>query len=451
MRILIVDDEPKIGRLLAAELGDAGFDAEATTDPRAALERIRRDAPDVLLTDVRMDAMNGLELMRAARGHVPDLDVVVMTAYASVETAVEAMKQGAWDYIVKPFETDALILLMRRIAEKRRMSAQNEGLRRYTARGGETLVGESEAMRRVRELIANLAESDAAVLIRGESGTGKELVARAIHAASRRASGAFIALNCAAIPDTLLESELFGYERGAFTGATRRKPGHFQMADGGTLFLDEIGDLPLGLQAKLLRVLETRRVTPLGGVRDVEVDIRLVSATHRPLETLMREGTFREDLYYRLNVFPIVIPPLRERREDIRPLAAHFLAEWGRPASDLGDDALARLVAYDWPGNVRELRNVLERATILRPQGRIGAGDVLLGEASMAAPSTPREDAFDTLDLAETERRLIRRALEVARGNKSEAARLLGITRRTLYGRLERYGMLDGGDEEPPG
>ncbi len=217
------------------------------------------------------------------------------------------------------------------------------------------------------------------------------------------------------------------------------------MADGGTLFLDEIGDLPMSLQAKLLRVLETRRVTPLGGVRDVEVDIRLVSATHRPLEELMRDGRFREDLYYRINVFPIVLAPLRERRDDIRPLAEHFLAEWGRPPADLGDDAVARLVAYDWPGNVRELRNVLERAVILKPEGRIGADHILLGDTPMAG-SRPRSDSFDTLDLAEMERRLIRRALEVAHGNKSEAARLLGITRRTLYGRLERYGMLGEGE-----
>lgn len=263
-------------------------------------------------------------------------------------------------------------------------------------------------------------------------------MAKAIHASSRRAEGPFIALNCAAIPESLLESELFGYERGAFTGANRRRIGHFQLADGGTLFLDEIGDLPAALQAKLLRVLEDQRVRPLGGERDVQVDIRLVSATHRVLETEIEAGGFREDLFYRLNVFPIVLPPLRERKDDIRDISTHFLAQWGRSAEHLGEAALVKLMSYHWPGNIRELRNVLERAIILCPEGVIGADDVLLGEGpapeAAAAPETG-----GTLNLADVEKQVILQALERAGGNKSEAARLLGITRRTLYGRLERY------------
>ncbi len=445
-RILIVDDEVKIGRLLEADLRDAGHDASSTTDPHEALARVIKSPPDVVVTDLRMDAMDGITLLERIRESAAQVDVIVMTAYASLETALETMRRGAYDYIIKPFQTEELLMLIDRLSSRRKLEAQNEGLRSYTAGGADPIVGSSPGIERVRSVIASLSRSDVPVLIRGESGTGKELVARAIHASSGRSSGPFIALNCAAIPEGLLESELFGYNKGAFTGADRNKPGHFQMADGGTLFLDEIGDLPASLQAKLLRVLESNRITPLGGVREVEIDIRLLSATHRPLEQLIADGAFREDLYYRLNVFPIDIPPLRERREDIRPIARHVLKLWGRPADDLTDEAASRLAAYDWPGNVRELRNVLERATILRPTGPIGADDVLIpghtarpqGGAAAAQP--------DTLNLAESEKQLIARALETAGGNKSEAARLLGITRRALYGRLERYGIDPGED-----
>jgi len=439
--ILIVDDEVKIGTLLRAELGDAGHKSSATTDPADALARVRKRAPDILITDLRMSGMDGITLLRKTREISASTDVIVMTAYASVETALEAMREGAYDYIIKPFTTDELLMLIGRIEEKRRLESENEGLKTYimTAAADE-IIGTSPAMRRIKEVITGLAGSDAAVLIRGESGTGKELVARAIHKASRRCEGPFIALNCAAIPENLLESELFGHEQGAFTGATRRKLGHFQLAHRGTLFLDEIGDLPPSLQAKLLRVLENGTVTPLGSERDTHIDFRLISATHQPLEEQIESGKFRDDLYYRLNVFPIVLPPLRERLEDIRDIAVHVLASWGRDAGDLGDKALARLGGYDWPGNIRELRNVLERATIFRPQGRIGASDIMLGEAGIAGAGVAATPA-DTLNLAEMERRLIVRAIEAASGNRSEAARLLGITRRALYGRLERYGI----------
>ena len=287
-----------------------------------------------------------------------------------------------------------------------------------------------------------MGPSDAAVLIRGDSGTGKELVARAIHKASHRATGPFIALNCAAIPESLLESELFGYEKGAFTGATRRKIGHFQMADGGTLFLDEIGDLSAPLQAKLLRVLENHRFTPVGGLKEVAVDIRLISATHRPLEEEIREGRFREDLFYRLNVFPVRLPPLCERKCDIEAIAKHFLKSWRRDPANLTPAALERLKTYDWPGNIRELRNVLERAIILRPEGDIDAVDILLTDTvSIPTQGAGTAPPVDTLNLEAAERALIRRALDRSGGNKSEAARLLGITRRSLYGRMERYGI----------
>jgi len=438
--IVIVDDEARIGKLLGDELADAGHRTAHFTSPAAALERVGAEPPDILVTDLRMDEMDGITLLKRARQVAPHTDVIVMTAYASLETALETMREGAYDYVIKPFKTEELLVLVGRLEERRRLQAENQGLRSYlSGRLDEGIVGNSAAMMRVKQIIQGLAESDAAVLVRGESGTGKELVARAIHAASRRAQGPFIAINCAAIPETLLESELFGYEKGAFTGAARRRMGHFQLAHGGSLFLDEIGDLPLALQAKLLRVIEDGQVTPLGGERSVEVDIRLISATHRPLEEAIAQGAFREDLYYRLNVFPITLAPLRERREDVRDLAAHFLRGWGRREADLGAPALERLVSYHWPGNIRELRNVLERALILRPTGTIGRDDILLGDA----PSPPSAAAGfpSTLNLADVEKHVIARALEAAHGNKSEAARLLGITRRALYGKLERLGL----------
>jgi len=437
--ILIVDDEAKIGALLADEFRDAGHRAHAVTAGADALRRIEASPPDVVITDLRMDGMDGVALLREIRRRFPGVDVVVMTAYASIETAIETMREGAYDYIIKPFRADQVLLVIARLEEKRRLETENRGLRAVLASGAaDEIVGSSAAIAEVRRLVASLAQSDAAVMIRGESGTGKEVVARALHRTSRRAAGPFIAVNCAAIPETLLESELFGFEKGAFTGADRSKMGQFRLADRGTLFLDEIGDLPLSLQAKLLRVLETQSFTPLGAVKETRVDVRLISATHRPLEDDIGGGTFRQDLFYRLNVFPIAIPPLRERRDDIRPLARRILADWGRSPDDLGDDALGRLAAHDWPGNVRELRNVLERAVILRPTGRITAADVMIQPAGAARPASP---AADTLNIEDVERRLIERALAATGGNKSEAARLLGITRRALYGRMERYGM----------
>jgi len=436
--ILIVDDEEKIGKLIADELADDGHTASYTTRPEEALARVRAKAPDILITDLRMEGMDGITLLKKARATSPSTDVIVMTAYASVATAVETMREGAYDYIIKPFTTEELLLVIARLEENRRLQTENRDLKSYLSQSlSEDIVGSSPAIARVKKIIEGLAASDAPVIVRGESGTGKELVAKAIHKSSKRSEGPFIALNCAAIPEGLLESELFGYEKGAFTGASRRKLGHFQLASKGTLFLDEIGDLSPSLQAKLLRVLEDMRVTPLGAERGVRVDVRLISATHRPLEAEIERGSFREDLFYRLNVFPIALPPLRERVEDIAEIAAHFLTGWGRPTGDLGGDAIARLQSYSWPGNIRELRNVLERAVILRPAGTITAEDILLGELPARGGPPPEE----SLNLAEVEKRVILRALEQAAGNKSEAARLLGITRRALYGRLERLGI----------
>ncbi|HEU4365104.1 MAG TPA: sigma-54 dependent transcriptional regulator, partial [Candidatus Krumholzibacteria bacterium] len=413
--ILIVDDEARIGTLLAAELADAGHRAGAVTSAAAALAAVEKETPDIVITDLRMGEMDGVALLKELRRRFPSVDVVVMTAYASIETAIATMREGAWDYIIKPFRSEEVQLVVARLEEKRRLEGENRGLRAALAGGsaGE-IIGASAAMAQVRHLVQSLARSDAAVMIRGESGTGKEVVARALHRASGRSTGPFIAVNCAAIPETLLESELFGYEKGAFTGAARSKPGQFRIADRGTLFLDEIGDLPLSLQAKLLRVLESGSFTPLGGVKETHVDVRLVSATHQALETEIAGGGFRQDLFYRLNVFPIVIPPLRDRREDIAELARYFLADWGRPPADLGDDALARLAAHDWPGNVRELRNVLERAVILRPGGRIGTADIMIAAAYPVSPAGTAAGTAGTLNLEQAERELIARALAAA-------------------------------------
>jgi len=438
--ILIVDDEEKICRLLQDQLNDAGHKAVGITSPREALETIRRDNPDILISDLRMEEMDCITLLKETRALSPATDVVLMTAYASVETALETMKQGAYDYIVKPFTTNELLMLIKRIEEKRRLEIENTELRSYIKGHVDNIVGSSASVSKVKKLIGDLASSETPVLIRGESGTGKELVAKAIHATSKRAEGPFIAINCAAIPENLLESELFGYERGAFTGANRKKLGHFQLANGGTLFLDEIGDLPGSLQSKLLRVIEDHRITPLGGEKETRIDIRLLTATHRPLEQDIRDGLFREDLYYRINVFPVELPPLRERREDIEELTGHLLSGFGRDPSDISDEALRKLQMYDWPGNIRELRNVLERAVIVKAEGSIREEDIILGTRPSASPG---DEPVETLSLSEMEKQMIVKVLRLTSGNKSEAARLLGITRRALYGRLERYGLDD--------
>jgi DNA-binding NtrC family response regulator len=436
--ILIVDDEVKIGKLLAAQLRDANHTATHTDRPLQAVDLIQSNPPDIVITDLRMGEMNGIELLKRVKLIAPGTDVIIMTAYASVETAITAMKAGAYDYIIKPFNTEELLLLISRLEEKRGLETENLSLKSYLAMNLEKeIIGSSGHIQSIRKLIQGLAHSEASVLIGGESGTGKELVARAIHNTSRRANGPFIALNCAAIPESLLESELFGYEKGAFTGASRKKLGHFQLANGGTLFLDEIGDLPLALQVKLLRVLETRTIRPLGSEKETGIDIRLISATNRLLEEEISEGHFREDLFYRLNVFPIGLPPLRDYKEDIKELTKYFLEQSGRSSRDLSDDAARKLLQYHWPGNIRELKNVIERSQILRPEGVITGEDILLGS------TLDRETEIDENDLSleEMEKRLVLKALHLSNGNKSEAARLLGITRRALYGRLQKYDL----------
>jgi len=440
-RILIVDDEEKITRILSDALSAEGYEAETAPSAEAALPMIEKGRIDIILCDLRLGGMDGLELLRKSREISPGTDFVMMTAYASATTAVEAMKLGAYEYLIKPFQIDEVTLLLRRISERRELMIENTALReKISGKGQGRIIGPSQGIRSVIEMIGKVAPTSTPVLITGESGTGKELVAAEIHSMSARSMKPFIVINCAAVPENLLEAELFGHEKGAFTGAVQKKPGQFRLADGGSLFLDEIGELPLALQAKLLRAIENGEFLPLGGSRPVRVDVRIIAATNRDLEKLAAAGEFRQDLFYRLNVFPIRISPLRERKEDILPIAEAFLA--GRSASaDISSEVAEMLETYSWPGNVRELRNVLERAIILSGGGAIEPAHVLIPGDGKEAGGDSLSSLIGRKSLEEIESSLIRLALEKAGGNKSRAAELLGITRRTLYSRMDRYGL----------
>ncbi|MBN1886074.1 MAG: sigma-54-dependent Fis family transcriptional regulator [Candidatus Krumholzibacteriota bacterium] len=439
-RILIVDDEEKIARLLTDGIAGEGYDVSSCPSGEEAVSRVEKEEFDVVVCDLRLGGIDGLEVLRRVKRISPSTDVLIMTAYASAKTAVEAMKEGAYEYLVKPFDMAEVLLLLRRVEERRRLIAENAALRGRVAAetAADRLVGPSPAIARVRELIAMVAPTGSPVLVTGESGTGKELVAAAIHEQSPRGDRPMIIINCAAVPETLLEAELFGYEKGAFTGATQRKPGHFRLADGSTLFLDEIGDMPLALQAKLLRAIDNGEILPLGGSKRVRIDVRIVAATNRDLSKRAAEGTFREDLFYRLNVFPIHVSPLRERREDIIPIAEVFLAGWNRPPDALPPESRRALERYDWPGNVRELKNIIERAVILAGDGPVTPGHIATAPGGGAGPDEALRALIGKRTLGEIEERMIRFAIEAAGGNKSRAAEILGITRRTLYSRLER-------------
>jgi DNA-binding NtrC family response regulator len=390
-----------------------------------------------VVTDLRMPQVDGLAVLRAARARTTPPEVVMMTAHGSAESAVEAMKAGAADYVTKPFPMDELRLRVRRLAEQRAAAARSAGL---VARLAPDLVAESAGMRAAVAAAEQVAVTDATVLLLGESGTGKSQLARLVHWRSRRAAGPLVEVHCAALPDTLLEGELFGHERGAFTGAAQRRPGHLAAADGGTLFLDEIGEIPPSTQVKLLRFLQDRSYVPLGATAPRTVDARVVAATNRDLAAAVREGDFREDLYYRLDVFAIRVPPLRERREDVLPIAERHLAGHGVPPERLAPEARARLLERSWPGNVRELENALERALILAGDGEIRAEHVAPG-AEPRAGGRAAELLVEGFGLDAFEREVIEAALQRAGGNKTRAARLLGVTRRRLYSLLASHGL----------
>ncbi len=437
-RVLVVDDEEGIRSFLAEVLAGEGHEVAVAADGREALALIGRQSFHLMITDLKMPGMDGMELFRRAAEIAPETEVIVLTAHGTVETAVEAMKLGAADYLTKPLSgPDELRIVAARALERRRM--HDERQRIDAGRPDEELVARDPAMRSVVEQLEKVAPTTATVLLTGESGTGKEIAARLVHSRSRRSGGPFVAVNCAAISEQLVESEMLGHEKGAFTGATEQRRGRFELADGGTLFLDEVAELPAGLQAKLLRVLQERRFERVGGSRTIEVDVRLVAATNRELEQELRAGRFREDLYHRLAVFPVRIPPLRERPADVEPLARHLLEriapQLGRPVLEPSEAALDKLRGHDWPGNVRELANALERAAILAEGGEIEAEDVTLGPG--AAPRA----ALDGSTLKDAERAAVRRALEAVGGHRKKAAERLGIGLRTLYDKLKEYDL----------
>jgi two-component system response regulator AtoC len=453
--VLVVDDDTAVGTVLAALLQQAGLAATHVQGGDAALRALEKRPADVLVTDLRMPGMDGMGLLRHVRERWPEVPVIVLTAHGTVPLAVEAMRGGADDFLLKPFDRDQIVYVVRK--------ALHEASHRAAAAGGTLVPGlvsasesESPAVQEAYSLIARAARSSATVLIRGESGTGKELAARSVHEQSPRSKGPFVVIHCAALPETLLESELFGHEKGAFTGAACRKPGRIELADGGTLFLDEIGDVPLQIQVKLLRVLQEKSFERLGGTQTVKVDVRFVAATHRDLDAMVQGGTFREDLYYRLAVVPITMPPLRSRPDDIAPLVERFVGRFGETngKSEMSIDAaaVARLKAESWPGNVRQLQNFVERLVVLSDGTRITVADVerelarsaAIGGKAPATPSGPQPfHGTGTLEdrRRQAEREALREALERVQGNRTMAARILGVSRRTLYNMLSDHGL----------
>jgi two-component system, NtrC family, response regulator AtoC len=450
--ILVIEDEAKLARLLELNLTEAGYATRSAADAETGLKILRQEKIDLVLTDLKLPGMTGLEFLQAARRTAANLPIILMTAYGSIETAVEAMKAGASDYVLKPFSIEEIKLIVSRELESRRLREENRSLRDALGQRYEfkNIIGRSPAMQEVLATVERVAPSNSTVLLGGESGVGKDMISRAIHEHSRRAAGPFVKINCTAIPENLLESELFGYEKGAFTGAVTSKPGKFELANEGTIFLDEIGDVPGTIQVKLLRVLQEREFERLGGTKTHKVDVRVIAATNRNLRDALEEGTFREDLYYRLNVVPISIPPLREHKEDIPYLVDSFIARFAKASAKvitgITPAALALLVDFHWPGNIRELENIIERAVVLTAGPKIDIADIHLDVSptkvhdadSSGAPFLPAG-----LTLEQFEDEIIKEALRRAGGNKSQAARLLGLSRNALRYRLSKIGVPD--------
>jgi DNA-binding NtrC family response regulator len=452
--ILIVEDEAKMRRLLELNLGEDGFSTFSAGDAEAGLKLVREHAIDLVLTDLKLPGMNGLEFLQAVKRQNAALPVVVMTAFGSVETAVEAMKAGASDYVLKPFSLTEMRMVIHKELDVRNLREENRSLREALGKrySHPNVVARSPKMQEVLATVERVAPTNSTVLLGGESGVGKDLIARAIHEKSRRASGPFLKINSTAIPENLLESELFGYEKGAFTGAGASKPGKFELADKGTLFLDEIGDVPPATQVKLLRVLQEREFERLGGTRTIKVDVRLIAATNRDLRAALEEGTFREDLYYRLNVVPIDIAPLRERKEDIPDLVnlfvARFAADSGKAIEGIAPEAMQILVNYHWPGNVRELQNIVERACALAKGNLLELGDIHLDVRPAKTSNGSGGFLPEGMTLEQWEDEMVQEALRRANGNKSQAARLLGLSRNALRYRLSKIGIADDAEKE---
>ena len=446
--ILIVDDEPGVRTALSGVLRDEGYDVEAVSSGEACLERVTRGGVDLIVLDVWLPGMDGLDTLARLRERQVDAQIVLISGHGNIESAVRAIKLGAFDFVEKPLSLDKTVLVVRNALRQRRLEAENRALRARVDRNL-TMVGESYAMRQLREQVAMAAPTNGRVLIYGENGTGKELVARTIHGLSRRRSGVFVEVNCAAIPEELIESELFGHVRGAFTGAVADRRGKFEAADGGTIFLDEIGDMSLKTQAKVLRVLQEQTMEAVGGSARIKVDVRVLAATNKDLQAEIRAGRFREDLYFRLNVIPIFVPALRDRPDDIARLADHFMAEfareYGRRIKAFEPDAVSALQRYRWPGNVRELRNVIERLMIMVPGDTISAADLgFLDPHALKRPEAAAAPA-GRLTLHEArerfERDLILRTLAQQQGNMSRTAEVLGVERSNLYRKMKTFGI----------
>ncbi len=441
VKILVVDDEAIVRESLSDWLKDVGYRVFTAENGHKALEVIEKEKPGIMIADLVMPGMDGIELMKRAKAQQPGIEVIIITAYASIPTAITAMKEGAYDYIEKPFCPERAELLVKKLAEHQELVEENLSLRQRLEDHYrfENIIAKSSKMQRVIEVIKVIAKSNATVLITGESGTGKELVARAIHSQSHRRNKPFVAVSCAALPESLLESELFGHEKGSFTGAYAQKKGKFEFANGGTLFLDEVGEMSANIQVHLLRVLEEKEFARVGGNEPIKVDVRVISATNKDLRKAIEKQEFREDLYYRLNVVSIELPPLRERKEDIPLLAEHFLHKFAmenqKEITGFSPEAMEFVLDYDWPGNVRELENAVERAVILAKDSIITIADLPQENLSLAYSTTPRKK------LKEVERDHVLNVLRETGGNYSEAARILGISRMTLYNKAREYGF----------
>ena len=446
-RILIVDDEKKMRRILQIILKDQGYKIDLAQDGNEAWQHFQRTSYDLVITDLKMPGKDGMELLRLINKKNSDVPVIVITAYGGVESAVKAIKAGAFDYITKPFENEEIRIVVSKAISYSRLQNENRYLREAVGvkYGFDHFIGDSPNIRGVRKLAAQVAQTASTVLIQGESGTGKELLARLLHFNSPRSARPFVPFNCGALPDTLLESELFGYEKGAFTGAHKQKPGRFEIADTGTIFLDEVGDMSREAQVKMLRVLEEMTFERLGGSHPLKVDVRIIAATNRDLKQLVNEGTFRTDLYYRLNIFPIYIPPLRDHKEDIPVLVRHFLEQFageiGKQVKGTSPDAMNLLISHPWRGNVRELHNCLERAMILCNRQSVEPEDLLLDREPLnpTAPFGNIHIPVEGISLEEVEQFLIKQALAMAKNNQTRAATLLKISRNTLRYRMEKY------------
>lgn len=447
-KILVIDDEPLMREFLEEALSRVGYKIVSTSNGKEAISMLKTQFFDLIITDLKMDPVDGIEVLRKSQQICPETPVIIMTAYATIDTAISTLKSGAVDYLIKPFGPDTLEIAVKRALEKTQMKAENKFLRSelQSYMGPSEMIGSSKPMKELRKNLLKIANSNSTVLIRGETGVGKELVARAIHYNSPRRDKPFIRVNCAALSSSILESELFGHERGAFTGAYERKLGRFELANGGSLLLDEISEIHIDLQPKLLRALQEKEIERVGGTETIPINVRIIATTNRNLEEAIENGTFREDLFYRLNVITINVPPLRERKEDIPELVDYFIKKFsqenGRHIEGISKDTLEILMEYDWPGNIRELQNIIERAVVLAENKRIlDIGD--LGFLGGINPKSYRKYSFTPgITLQEAEKKLILQTLEYCNGNKTKTAEMLGISVRTLRNKLHEYGMI---------